>query len=898
MDISSVTERPQPVAAATSRPEPLRRSWPRRLARGAVWTVAALMVVGLGAAIDGVWTVRRSFPSYRGDLRLAGLSAPVTVQRDDHAIPQVYAANADDLFRAQGYVTAQDRFWEMDFRRHVTSGRLSELFGAAQLANDKLLRTLDWRGVAAQEWDLVSPQTRQYLRDYADGVNAYLARRKTAEVSLEYAVLGWQATGYQIAPWDPVDSLAWLKAMAWDLRGNIGDEVARATLLASGLTRSQVESLYPAYPGARNAPIVAGGTIRDGAFVPPVETPALPAAAPAGPRASVAPAGPVRGTGAVDTVPGDDMPALLRPPPPDLGSNSFVVSGSLTTTGKPILENDPHLAPSLPGIWYQIGLHCTCGLDVAGFSLSGVPGVVIGHNARIAWGFTNLNPDVTDLYLEKLRGDQYLVDGTWRDLAVRHETIRVAGGASVPLTIRETDKGPLLDPVAGSLRILGAKPAIDASGAPTDGVSAVDPVAGAAYGIALQWTALRPGRTMDALFAVDAAGNWNEFRAAAALFAVPAQNMTYADVDGNIGFQAPGVIPIRGKGDGRWPAPGWDSAYGWTGFVPFAELPYELNPARGYIVTANQEVIDPAAYPHLLTADWSNGYRSHRLAGLIEAKIRSGGKISVADATTFAMDSYSELAEQLVPALLSQPVTGPAARAQALLRDWDFQQPADGAPGTAAAHSSAAAAYFNAVVAHLLVDVFDELPKGQKPNGIDRWWLVLTELMKDPSAAWWDRASTPTVETRDDMLRAALVEATAELTGQLGGQPAGWRWGALHTLLPRSPSFGSSGIAPIEWLFNADPVAVSGGGAAVNATGWDASSRTYAVNAVPSMRMVVPLDDLDAARWVNLTGESGHAFDPHYTDQLELWRTGGTLPMPWTPTAVRKASVDTSTLRP
>jgi penicillin amidase len=903
MDISSVAERTPPALGSGIGRGPVRRSWSRRIARGAVWTVALLLVVGLGAAVDGVWTVRRSFPAYGGDLRLAGLSAPVTVHRDDHAIPQVYAATAGDLFRAQGYVTAQDRFWEMDFRRHVTSGRLSELFGAGQLANDKLLRTLDWRGVAEKEWDLISPQARQYLRDYADGVNAYLARRRTAEVSLEYAVLGWQRTGYVIAPWDPIDSLAWLKAMAWDLRGNIGDEVARATLLASGLTRTQVESLYPAYPAARNAPIVSG-TVRDGAFVPSAPTVAPPAAAPVPPRAAVPPPGPapVAGTGSPSDAGGgrsdDAGPALMRATPPDLGSNSFVVSGALTTTGKPILENDPHLGPSLPGIWYQIGLHCRCGLEVTGFSLSGVPGVVIGHNARIAWGFTNLNPDVTDLYLEKVRGDQYLVDGAWRDLAVRHETIRVAGGAPVSLTIRDTDKGPLLDSVASNLRTLGAKPPIDASGAPTERVSAVDPVAGTAYGVALQWTALQPGRTMDALFAVDAAGNWDEFRAAAALFAVPAQNMTYADVDGNIGYQAPGQIPIRAKGDGRWPAPGWDSAYGWTGFVPFAELPYEFNPARGYIVTANQEVIDPATYPHLLTADWSNGYRSHRLTGLIEARVRSGAKISVPDATAFALDSYSELAEQLVPALVAQSLSGPAVRAQALLRDWDFQQPADGAPGTAAARSSAAAAYFNAVVAHLLADVFDELPKGQKPSGIDRWWLVLTELMAEPTSAWWDKASTPTVETRDDMLRAALGEAATELTGTLGGQPAGWRWGRLHALLPRSPSFGTSGIAPIEWLFNADPVGVSGGGGAVNATGWDAASRTYAVNAVPSMRMVVPLGDLDAARWVNLTGESGHAFDRHYTDQLELWRTGGTLPMRWTAPAITKAAVDTLTLHP
>jgi len=882
---------PEPAPPAEAEAAPAhRRRWPRRLARGALWTVVALLVVLLGAAVDGVWTVRRSFPSYGGELRLPGLSAPVTVRRDAHAIPQVYATTADDLFRAQGYVTAQDRFWEMDFRRHVTSGRLAEVFGSGQVATDKLLRTLDWRGVAAKEWDLVSPQTRQYLRAYSDGVNAYLAGKKTAQVSLEYAVLGLQTTGYEIAPWDPVDSLAWLKAMAWDLRGNIGDEIARATLLASGLTRGQVESLYPPYPAERNAPILSGGTVRGGAFVPAPG--AVPPAATGGGQGGGGPIGPVTDPG------GGDAPALIRATPPDLGSNSFVVSGALTTTGKPILENDPHLGPSLPGIWYQVGLHCACGYEVAGFSFSGVPGIVIGHNARIAWGFTNLNPDVTDLYLEKVRGNQYLVDGVWRDLAVRTETIKVAGGAPVKLTIRTTDKGPLLDSVASNLPVLGTKPSLDSSGTPSERAAAVDPVAGKGYGVALQWTALRPGRTMDALFALNTARDWTGFRAAAALFAVPSQNITYADVDGNIGYQAPGDIPVRSKGDGRWPVPGWDSSYAWTGFVPFPELPYEYNPPRGYIVTANQEVVDPATYPHLLTADWSNGYRSTRLAELVAAKIRTGGKISEADAASFAMDSFSALAAQLVPALLRVGLTGKAAQAQALLRDWDFQQPADGAGGTPQGRSSAAAAYFNAVYAHLLADAFDELPKGQKPSGGDRWWLVLSGLMDDPSSAWWDRASTPATESRDDIVRAALTEAATELTTSLGGTPSDWRWGRLHTLQPRSPSFGASGVAPIEWLFNADPVGVSGGGAAVNATGWDASSGGYAVNAVPSMRLVVSLGDLDASRWVSLTGQSGHAFDDHYDDQLELWRTGATLPMPWSEPAVTKAAVDTQVLRP
>jgi penicillin amidase len=812
------------------------------LRRVALWSLGVVLVLVLVATIGMIWTVRRSMPGYSGELRLAGLSAPVTVYRDKYAIPQVYASTVDDLFKAQGYLHAQERFWEMDFRRHVTSGRVAELFGASEVDTDRYLRTMGWRRVAEQEWPLISPDSRRYLQDYADGVNAYLARNSGSAVSLEYAVLKLSNSGYRIAKWDPVDSLAWLKAMAWDLRGNMGDEIDRGAMLAAGLTREQIESLYPDYPYAENRPIVDGGTVTGGKFVASdVATAAIRAA------------GPV-------------LVALERTAlsvqPPDLGSNSFVISGRRTATGKPILANDPHLSPSMPGIWYQMGLHCSCDFNVEGFTFSGMPGVIIGHNGRIAWGFTNLDPDVTDLYLEQVRGDQYLVDGQWRDLAIRHETIAVAGAKPVPLTIRTTNNGPLLSDASDELTHVGN-----------------------GYGVALRWTALEPGHTMDALFALDRAGDWTDFRAAAALFDVPSQNIVYADVDGNIGYQAPGRIPVRGKGDGRWPAPGWDSAYDWTGYVPFAALPNELNPARGYIATANQAVIDQRRYPYLLTDDWSYGYRSQRLADLIE---QAGRGITVADAARMQFDSRNGFAAQIVPQLLTEPVTGRTAKALDLLRGWDFQQPAD----------SAAAAFFNAFWRQLLHRTFDELPADRRPDGRDRWFLVVRDLLAHPDSPWWDDHSTSTVEHRDDIVRASLIAATGELSRTLGKDPAGWRWGRLHTLYLENQSFGKSGIGPIEWLFNYGPVGVPGGTSIVDATGWDASGDGYTVDAVPSMRMVVDMSTMDASRWIQLTGESGHAFSDHYHDQFDRWRTGGTIAMPWTEAAIRTAATDTLTLKP
>ena len=905
------------TAKPTSPPAPARRPrvW-RRLGKVALLAGVVLLALALEAAGLAVWTVHRGFPTYEGTLPIAGLAKPVTVYRDAFGVPHLYAESEEDLFKAEGYVHAQDRFWEMDFRRHISSGRLSEMFGASTVESDAFLRTLGLRRVATQEWQLVSPRSRAYLRAYADGVNAWIAANGGADgsaaKSLEYEVLGFTAPGYTVEPWDPIDSLAWFKVMAWDLRGNMGAEMNRSVLLGAGLTRAQIDELYPAYPFTRNPPIVDGGTVVDGAFDA--------AAPPAGRPASRAGSGGGAGSAAWDTADertrrgvaatvgqlGRAMDAL-----PDLldvtdgtgiGSNAWVVSGAMTASGKPLLASDPHLSPTMPGVWYQVGLHCTCGYDVVGVSLSGVPGVVAGHNARIAWGLTNLGPDVMDLYLEKVEGTRYHDGTAWRDLVTRQEVIAVAGEEPVPVTVRATRHGPLLSDRSQELFEIAARPPVDAAGRPLPRASSasappsLDPVApgvpaeagSVPYALALRWTALDPGRTMEALFALNTAAGWTDFRAAAALFDVPAQNMVYADVDGNIGYQAPGRIPIRATGDGRWPVPGWDPAYEWTGFIPFAALPHVLNPPNGMIVTANQAVAGPR-YPYTISADWPSGQRSQRISTLLTERA-ARGRLDVEDMRRIQFDSYQGFAPLLVPKLLDVPVDAGDTvlrRARDGLRDWDFQQGVD----------SAGAAFYNATWRHLLLRTFDELPEGAKPHGDGRWWEVLRPLLGTPASPWWDDRSTPAAESMDDILRAAMTDASAELRDRLGDDPSGWRWGDLHTLTLASDAFGQSGIAPIEWLFNHEPVRVAGGLDAVNATGWSADEG-YEADFVPTMRMIVDLADLDRARWVNLSGNSGHAFHSNVADQVELWRTGRDTPMYWSRPAVEGAAAHVLTLEP
>mgnify|MGYP001178148724 FL=1 len=834
----------------------------RVLLRVLLGFVAVIASLALIASLLGVWAVRRSFPTTDGELGLSELNSPVTVLRDDHGVAHVYADNAEDLFIAQGFTHAQDRFWEMDFRRHVTAGRTAELFGQAQVETDVYLRTMGWRRTAEQEYDLLSQETRLYLDAYAAGVNAWLDDNQGLSASLEYGLLGITADDYTVQPWTPTDSLAWLKAMAWDLGGNLQDETARAHLLANGLDRERIEELYPAYPTERHAPITDtdehDGTAPEADLSPAPDLPEDALAALDG----------------LDRI-HEAIPDLLGPSSsPDLGSNSWVISGEHTDTGAPLLTNDPHLGASMPSTWHQMGLHCTevtqeCPFDVSGFGFSGLPGIVIGQNESIAWGFTNLNPDVMDLYLEQVEGDHYVVDGEELPLEIIEDTIKVSGGQDVDITIRSTHRGPILSDteVGANLSEVGANPS-EGDDAP--------------YAVSLRWTALEPGTTADAVFALNRARDWDGFRDAASKFEVPAQNLIYADNEGNIGYQSPGLVPVRGEGDGRWPVPGWVSGHDWEEeYLPFDELPSVFNPESGVIVTANQSVVDED-YEHFLTSDWDYGYRSQRINDLLAEAIAQG-PVTVQDMERVLMDSHHGAAVEITPYLLDVDVDGTTAEAQSELAEWDhFNEP-----------DSAGAAFYNATWRHLLPLLFDEMGEVTM-NSSSRGMYVVTELLQDPESPWWDGQE---VDGRDAVLAAAMDEATEELTELLGDTPADWRWGDLHTLTATHESFGTSGIGPVEWLFNRGPVESSGGSSIVNATGWNAAEG-YGITAVPSMRMVVDLADRDASTWIHLTGNSGHAFHRNYDDQLELWAQGSSLPWAVTEEAVREASTDELTLTP
>ncbi|MER5790766.1 penicillin acylase family protein [Streptomyces sp. NPDC001980] len=918
-----------PNTTATSGDKPGKSG--RKKGRRARLIVLVLVLAVVGGVFYGAYwsvsTVRASFPQTKGSITLEGLSGPVTVKRDGYGIPQIYASTDEDLFMAQGYVQAQDRFYEMDVRRHMTSGRLSEMFGKGQVKNDEFLRTMGWDRVAKEEYDTkLSDSTKKYLQAYSKGVNAYLQGKDGKDISLEYAALGF-VNDYKPEQWTPVDSVSWLKAMAWDLRGNMDDEIDRA-LMTSRLGPQQIKDLYPDYPYSRNQPIVQEGQYDEvtKTFEQSDSTSGSGTSTDTSGSSTSSSTGSAL-TSQLESLYNvlDDVPTAVGVNGQGIGSNSWVVSGKYTITNKPLLANDPHLSASLPSVWYQMGLHCTtisskCQYDVTGYTFAGMPGVVIGHNADIAWGMTNSGVDVTDLYLEKLSGDGYLYDGKTKPFTTRTETIKVAGGASKKIVVRQTADGmPLLSDRDDELVQVGKKASVDTAA----------PDRGDGYGIALRWTALDPGTTMDAVFALDKASDWSSFRDAAAQFDVPSQNLIYADTKNNIGYTLPGRIPTRSSvDDGSIPAPGWDSKYKWTGFIKQDELPYEYNPKRGYIVTANQAVIDKDKYPYTLTTDWGYGTRSQRITDLIESKIKDGGKISTDDMRQMQTDNSSEIAKLLVPKLLKINLDDKDVReAQKLLEGWDYTQDAD----------SAAAAYFNAVWRNILKLAFgNKLPKelrvkGQclwvdrvdstgpvdedtkvrecgerdadqaQPDGGDRWFEVVRNLMDKPNSDWWKTPAgagdRPKADNMDELFKRAMIDARWELTAKLGKDIDTWSWGRLHRLFLKNQTLGTDGPAVVQYILNRGPWKLSGGEATVDATGWNAAGG-YGVVWVPSMRMVVNLDDLDKSKWINLTGASGHAFSSHYTDQTSKWADGELLPWSFSDKAVDKSTSDTLVLKP
>ncbi len=630
--------------------------------------VLALLVV---LAIAAFWFVRRGWSQTEGEITVAGLTAPVEVVRDAWGVPHIYAANEADLFFAQGYVHAQDRLWQMELNRHLSGGRMAELFGRPALETDRYLRTLGMRRNAERSWQLLEPETRSFLESYARGVNAYLESHRGA-LPVEFTILGARPQ-----PWTPIDCLAWAETMGLSLGQNHAVELKRVALAAK-LGEQRARQLLPPYP-AEGAVIVPPGEGGYPAVEPGPETPGGPLLA-----------------------------SLLGPPAFSRGSNNWVVHGSRTTTGKPILANDTHLGLNMPSEWYENGLHAGR-FDVVGFSMAGLPFVVIGHNQRVAWGITAMNGDTQDLYVETFDAQKrrYQAGDQWQEPQRIHEQIPLKSGQKVDLEIVVTRHGPIINDVSG----LTQSPPM-----------------------ALRWAAADGNRFLDALPRMNLAKDWPSFREALSLWGSPTLNFVYADVDGNIGYQAAGNIPLRAPGDeGLVPMPGAGGEHDWRGYVPFAEMPSVLNPKAGFVASANNKVVADS-YPHFIAHDYADPYRATRITEVLAA----GRKVSVDDMKRLQADTVSPTAPKLRPYLKAvKPENDLQKRALEQVERWDGHMNAD-SPG---------ATIFYTWYFHLLPDIgSDEL--GEELARVSRAMFfgqtpLYIRLMETPDAPWFERRADP-----------------------------------------------------------------------------------------------------------------------------------------------------------
>jgi len=786
-----------------------------------------LVLVALLAYWGGtLWlkrAMRSSLPQLDGQLRVAELTQPVVVRRDPHGVPHIAAATVDDLIVAQGYVTAQDRLWQMDMVRRFAAGDLAEILGPNLVEHDRAQRILQIRNAADAALRTMSPADRQYLNDYARGVNAYIAQTQD-HLPAEFRLLR-----YQPKPWQPIDSVLVALSMSQTLSTDFPTKLAREKIEARLHWPMLIHDLYPVGSWRDHPPISTEPDITAPQKIPKV---------------------PLDSSQTSLHKDANDILDLERLLPssriPDCrdcapGSNNWVVSGTHSVTGRPLLSNDMHLDHTIPDTWYEA--HLTAGnFNVAGVTLPGIPFVIVGHNARIAWGFTLLYADVQDVYVEQTRGDEYQTPQGWRRFVHAQEVIHVRGGRDVTVDVRRTDHGPVITPLL-----------------PTEHRT-----------LALRWTIYDPSTVTLPLYAIDSAQNWEQFRAAFALFGGPPQNVVYGDVDGNIGYQAIGKVPKRPGGLAALPIS--DTSHEWQGYIPFEKMPSVYNPPSGILATANSRVT-PDNDPNPLTLDWAAPYRNERIWKVLASKPR----ISAADMLALQNDVYStldhELAQRFTYAIDHANHPNHRLRQAAdLMRSWDGE----------VSIASPAATIVDAARGALWPMLLQ--PRLGQDWKLYVWYessFVEEEIVSSQSRRW-----LPTKYSNwNDFLADAVDRGmnTLEAPHDLSD----WRYGDVHPVEVEHPLYS---MAP--WLRSWTGTGMhpqSGDGTTVKQV-----SRTFG----PSERLTVDFSNLDRSTLNLVIGQSGDPLSPYYKDQWPYWYAGTTFALPFNDAAVQSATAHTLTLVP
>ena len=779
--------------------------------------IAALILTALVAT--AIW-LHSSLPQRQGRIQIAALHGPVSIARDADGIPSIKARSEHDAYVALGFVHAQDRLWQMEATRRIGAGRLAEVIGPSLLATDKFMRTLGLHRRAEAIFDAAEEGVQQALLAYAEGVNAYIDGHGGA-LPPEYYLLRFRPE-----PWRPADSLVWGQLMGLRLAGDWRGELIRLAL-SRRLTPQQMAQFFDdRSPGPVTIPDARRADARpDTSVTSPVTSPV--------------------------TIGDDALHALAELLPPLVGptsaSNSWVLSGGRSVSGKPLLANDPHLVLDIPSPWYLARVSAP-GLEVSGATAPGVPFHILGHNARIAWGFTNTGSDVQDLFVERLdpadAGRYRTPDGP-QPFHSREEIVAVRGAPPVTLIVRETRHGPVISD------LLDEKPA---------GIAADEVLAFASVGLR------NDDQTATALYALNRAGDWPQFTAALRRFHYPQQNITYADIDGNVGFYVAGRVPLRKSGDGATPVPGDNGDYDWSGFIPFEDLPHSYNPTQGWLANANNRVVGDS-YPYALGRNWEEPYRAERIAQMLSGRPR----FDIADMAAMQGDIESRAAVELLPLLLPALRThtgfnqsGVAARA--LLDGWDGDMRAD----------MPQPLLFNqwlldlnhALYADELGPDYSRLARSLRPSFLRQ---ILTRAPQ-----WCDDITTATAENCGDQIVRAFETAVRRLAATYGDDPRRWRWAEAHQaqfshrIFQRIPLLG-------DW--STITIATPGDDSTINrgTTSTRDDDAPFAHVHGPVLRAIYDLADLTHSRFIIAGGQSGNILSPFYANMIERWRDLGYL---------------------
>ncbi len=784
--------------------------------------ISALLIVGAAIGLLLYWAVvYRPHPRIRGALRVKGLQARVEVLRDRWGVPHIYAETEVDLWFAQGFVQAQDRLWQMEQFRRMAAGRLSEVMGEEALSLDRLARVVGFRRAAEKQLQYMDDNVRMMLERYAQGVNAFIAQNRN-RLPLEFTVLGFAPD-----PWTPTDSLSIALIVGWALGKNWLEELVRVGLYTH-LGPERAAELLPDMP-AENPPILSeyGEALGELAHRLLEDYRAM-----------------------------QDYIGLTAP---GLGSNNWVVSGAKTISGKPLLANDPHLAITMPGIWYMQHLEAKKGreespLRVIGAGIPGGPGIQVGHNEAIAWGATAAQADVMDLYVEQPHPQdptRFRFGDDWEQAEVIEERIAVRGRQE-PETMRVviTRHGPILNSLLAEHE------------------KRYPP-------LALRWSGYEPGCLFDANWAMMRARNWEEFRHAAGKVLVPSISYVYADREGNIGFIAAGRVPIRSAGQGLVPAPGYAGTHEWVGFIPPDELPQCYNPENGVLFSANNRIAGED-YPYWWGVDHAPGYRARRIQEMLNARPR----FSIRDFQDMQLDVFDYLGQAIAPYFtLVDPRDAWERRAQKALVEWNYRRDRE----------SVAALVFELVLIHLLDLVFaDKLgPFAGDYIGVPRWpelnsafsyqaAVKLAQLLEQEDSWWFGEGMTGRPRTREELLGLALTRAVQTLKDEIGEDARRWQWGRLHQVIWRHPL---GGLRFFRNLLNRGPFPAAGSPFTINAHHIDYSLPIKTITAAPVFRMVVDPDNWDRSTFVTCPGQSGLPSHRFYDNLMHVWLEGEMVPM-------------------